>query len=321
MRIRHHLLSVPMIALTALAACQQDDSAESARAAAEPAAKSAADTPAAMKTSHVVEVIARDFSFEAPDQIPSGWTTFRFKNAGAQEHFMAVTRMPEGLTADDYLKDVVKGAFGGAMGPYYAGEVELGSALENLGALLPEWFGGLTPSGGAGLVSGGNVSETTMELEPGYYVIECYVKAPDGKFHVDLGMLRGLTVTDDASGASAPDADIDVTLANYVIDAPDRLDAGKHMAKIRYLENPDGFFLHDVHLARIPDGVSIDDVIPWMSWIDGMVSPAPVEFLGGADQMPAGSTAYFEMDLEPGSYAWISEGYAAQGMVKGFVVE
>jgi hypothetical protein len=58
-----------------------------------------------------------------------------------------------------------------------------------------------------------------------------------------------------------------------------------------------------------------------MSWIDGMVSPAPVEFLGGADQMPAGSTAYFEVDLEPGSYAWISEGYAAQGAVKEFVVE
>ncbi|MBK5098957.1 MAG: hypothetical protein JJE01_14355, partial [Gemmatimonadetes bacterium] len=56
MRIRHHLLFVPMIALTALAACQQDDSAQSANAAAEPAAKSAADTPAAMKTSHVVEV-------------------------------------------------------------------------------------------------------------------------------------------------------------------------------------------------------------------------------------------------------------------------
>ena len=321
MKIRHRLLFVPMIAFTALAACQQDDSDESANAAADPAAKSAADTPAAMKTSHIVEVIARDFSFEAPEQIPSGWTTFRFKNEGAQEHFMALTRMPEGLTVDDYLTDMVHGAFGGAMGPYYAGEVELGTALENLVAMIPEWYAEVTPSGGAGLLSGGMVSETTVQLEPGYYVMECYVKAPDGRFHVDMGMLRGLTVTDDASGASAPDADIDVTLANYVIDAPDRLDAGKHTVKVRYLENPDGFFMHDVHLARMTDGVSIDEVIPWMSWIDGMVSPAPVEFLGGADQMPAGNMAYFEVDLEPGSYAWISEGYAAQGAVKAFEVE
>jgi len=321
MKIRRRLLFVPMIAFTALAACQQDDSDESANAAADPAAESAADTPAAMKTSHIVEVIARDFSFEAPEQIPSGWTTFRFKNEGAQEHFMALTRMPEGLTVDDYLTDMVHGAFGGAMGPYYAGEVELGTALENLVAMIPEWYAEVTPSGGAGLASGGIVSETSVELEPGYYVMECYVKAPDGRFHVDMGMIRGLIVTDDASGASAPDADIDVSLANYVIDAPDTLPAGKHTVKVRYLENPDGFFMHDVHLARMTDGVSIDDVIPWMSWIDGMVSPAPVEFLGGADQMPAGSTAYFDVDLEPGSYAWISEGYAAQGAVKEFVVE
>lgn len=321
MKIRHRKLFVPLIAITALTACQQDDTAATVDASAEPAANSAADTPAAMKTSHIVEVIARDFSFESPEQIPSGWTTFRFNNQGAQEHFMALTRMPDGLTVDDYLTDLVHGAFGGAMGPYYTGEVELGAALENLVALMPEWYADVTPSGGAGLLTGGKVSDTTVELEPGYYVMECYVKAPDGRFHVDMGMIRGLTVTDDASGASAPDADIVVTLANYVIDAPDMLSAGKHTVKVRYLENPDGFFMHDVHLARMTDGVSMDEVIPWMSWIDGMVSPAPVEFLGGADQMPAGSTAYFEVDLEPGSYAWISEGYAAQGAVKEFVVE
>jgi hypothetical protein len=321
MKIRHLQFIVPMIAFAVLAGCQPDDTPETADATAEPVAKSDTDTPAATKTSHVVEVIARDFSFEAPEQLPSGWTTFRFVNEGEQEHFMALTRMPEGLTVDDYLNDVVHGAFGGAMAPYYEGEVELATALENLVAMIPEWYAEVTPSGGAGLLSGGMVSETTVELEPGYYVMECYVKAPDGRFHVDMGMLRGLTVTEAASGAATPEGTVEVTLANYVIDAPDRLDAGKHTVKVRYLENPDGFFMHDVHLARMTDDVSIEDVIPWMSWIDGMVSPAPVEFLGGADQMPAGNTAYLEVDLEPGAYAWISEGYAAQGAVKGFVVE
>ena len=119
MKIRHLKLFVPMIALTALAGCQQDDTVETVDASAESAAQPAADTPAAMKTSHVVEVIGRDFSFEAPEQIPSGWTTFRFVNEGAQEHFMALTRMPEGLTVDDYLTDLEHGAFGGEMAPYY----------------------------------------------------------------------------------------------------------------------------------------------------------------------------------------------------------
>lgn len=31
---------------------------------------------------NVVEVTARDFTFEVADEILSGWTTFRFKNSG-----------------------------------------------------------------------------------------------------------------------------------------------------------------------------------------------------------------------------------------------
>ena len=38
----------------------------------------------------VVEVIARDFVFEAPSELPPGWTTFRLVNQGTQEHFMAL---------------------------------------------------------------------------------------------------------------------------------------------------------------------------------------------------------------------------------------
>jgi hypothetical protein len=321
MRIRHRLLILPLIALTSLAACQQDDSAESADAAAEPGAKPAADADGAMRTSHTVDVIARDFLFEVPEQIPSGWTTFRFENAGAQEHFMALTRMPEGLTVDDYKNDVVVGAFGAAMGPYAAGEVDLPSALETLGGLLPEWFGQLVNTGGPGLVSPGGVAITTVELDPGYYVLECYVKTPDGRFHVDLGMLTGMVVTDAPSGATAPDSDFDVTLANYVIDAPDVVGAGKHTVRVRFLEDPEGLLKHDVHLIRLADDVTIADVVPWMDWVDGMISPAPAEFIGGAEQMPAGGVQYMTLDLEPGSYAWISEAYSPQGMVKGFVVE
>jgi len=47
---------------------------------------------------HVVEVTARDFAFDAPDQIPSGWTTFRMTNAGEQEHFLYIYRLPENKT-------------------------------------------------------------------------------------------------------------------------------------------------------------------------------------------------------------------------------
>lgn len=314
MRPYRNTVWMTVLALTMFVGCQQQDGGSSA-------AESAPDAVADMAVGNAVDVIARDFSFEAPAEIPSGWTTFRFRNMGAQEHFMAISRMPAGKTVEDYRNDVVIGAFGGAMGPYYDGEVELGAALENLVALLPPWFFELVSAGGTGLISGGGTAETTVELEPGYHVIECYVKAPDGRFHVDLGMLEGFVVTEEQNGASAPEADFDVTLANYVIEAPETVSAGEHTIRVRYLQDPEGMLRHDVHLVELGPDADLEALVPWMSWIDGMVSPAPATFVGGSEQMHAGDVSYMIVDLEPGPYAWISEGYAGQGMVKEFVVE
>jgi len=52
-----------------------------------------------------------------------------------------------------------------------------------------------------------------------------------------------------------------------------------------------------------------------MSWIDALRVPAPAELLGGADHLAGGSTSYFRVNLEPGRYAFVSEGFATQGMV------
>ena len=58
-----------------------------------------------------------------------------------------------------------------------------------------------------------------------------------------------------------------------------------------------------------------------MSWIDELRTPAPAEFLGGADHLSGGSTSYFRVRLEPGRYAFVSEGFAARGMIHEFEVQ
>jgi hypothetical protein len=58
----------------------------------------------------------------------------------------------------------------------------------------------------------------------------------------------------------------------------------------------------------------------WMN-INGLRAPAPVEFLGGTQEMPVGYTSYFTVNLEPGRYAFISESAADKGMVEEFIVE
>jgi hypothetical protein len=44
----------------------------------------------------------------------------------------------------------------------------------------------------------------------------------------------------------------------------------------------------------------------WSSPV-GLEIPAPAVFLGGCEEMPAGSTGYVTVTLNPGRYAWIAE--------------
>ncbi|MGB5304203.1 MAG: hypothetical protein WBP17_13740, partial [Gemmatimonadota bacterium] len=80
---------------------------------------------------------------------------------------------------------------------------------------------------------------------------------------------------------------------------------------------------NDVHVVRLDEGTDLDEVIAWMDWmnVDGLRAPSPATFLGGVHEMPAGYTAFFTVDLEPGRYAWIAESGAARGMVEEFTVE
>lgn len=268
----------------------------------------------------VVDVTARDFSFEAPDTIAPGWTAFRLANTGQQEHFMVLWRMPEGKSLADYEADVVP-PFDSIMGPYRAGEWDRAKALETLGGLLPDWYGGVAPASGVGLTAPGDTSRTTVELAPGTYVMECYVKTPGGQFHGTLGMLRELTVAGEDHGAAPPRADVEMTLSNYQIAVDSALTAGEHTVRVTTTENPEGLLPHDVQLARIDTATSVDSVVAWMDWLDDLEAPAPATFLGGAEQMLAGDTAYVHLDLSPGDYAWVSEWYGGRGMVKEFTVE
>jgi len=191
-----------------------------------------------------------------------------------------------------------------------------------LGGLLPEWFGSVQQMGGAGLLAPGLAVRTTMNLVPGTYVIECYVKTADGTFHTSLGMLRPITVTDAPSGGSAPEADIQITLSNFEIAVEGEARPGENTVAVRFDEHPEFGLGNDVHVVRLEEGMSVDDVIPWMDWmnLDGLREPAPAVFVGGVQEMPVGQTAYFTVTLEPGRYAWISESTASQGMVKEFTV-
>jgi len=269
----------------------------------------------------VVEIRTSEYAFHAPSEVASGWNTLQMTNEGKEPHFLVLWLLPEGKTFDDFVQDVFN-PFMDVAGRFKAGEIELPEMVEELDESLPDWadFPELG-QGGVGITSPGRSAETTVNLVPGNYVMECYMVTAEGEFHNQLGMLRPLTVTQEANGAQPPEADVELALSNDGIAVDGELGPGRHTVKVTVTERPPGLVGHDAHLARLDDDTPIETVTSWMSWVNGLQPPAPAQFRGGAEQVPAGHASYVDVDLEPGRYAWISEAYSSLGVVKEFQVE
>ncbi len=284
-------------------------------------ATSAGDVGAPASTASVVDIIAEDYALSAPDEIPSGWTTFRFRNEGEEPHFVLVSRLPEGITIDDYQTDLSV-EFVRAWYAVRDGELDQEAAMARLFGNLPEWFPGLEFLGGPGLTGPGLASETTLNLEPGNYVLECYMKTEAGEFHYSEGMIRPIRITETRSAAAPPSSDIRITLSNFELDIEGDLTAGRNVVEVHIAENPEQGFGHNVHVARMSPATQVSDVVKWMNAFDvnGFSSPGPVTFIGGAQIMPAGHTAYVTLDLEPGTYLFVSEYTGHMGVLKEVTV-
>lgn len=269
----------------------------------------------------VVDVVAKDFSFQVVDEIPSGWANFKFKNEGHAEHFFLLNLLPDSIDFRTYHNQVTK-PFDIVFDSIKAG-MSKGDAIALLLKLIPPWyFTSVKQMGGAGIINPGMSEIITLNLKPGTYVMECYIKEK-GVFHTALGMIRPIKVTDEKSKIGPPNSNLDITLTNSKIDTNGKISAGKNTIAVYFKEQPKVGLGNDVHIIKITDKTDMNKVIEWLDWmnIKGLESPAPVEFLGGCQEMPVGYTCYFQVDLEKGKYAFIAESGADRGLIKQFQIE
>ena len=82
------------------------------------------------------------------------------------------------------------------------------------------------------------------------------------------------------------------------------------------IEQPDP--THDVHVVRFEGDQTVEQVVEVMRLPN---EPFAVNFVGGVEQLPAGTTGYFTIEFEPGRYAWACHMHAEAGMVHEFTVE
>ncbi len=256
---------------------------------------------------NLVEVRTTGMNFILPAEIPSGWTTFRYSNESPFTHFMLVDKLPvvEGkqITYADFGE--IAAVFRDAMDLINVGKSEEGFAKFSK---LPAWFSKVIFSGGVGLVSPGETAQTTIFVEPGTYVVECYVKT-NGVFHP---MSKQVIVKESSLNQTPPIASLELEISREGgIEMPAEIMAGQQTIAVHFKDQgPHEHFLgHDVHLVKLEENTDTGKLNSWMTWAtpEGLNTPAPVKFLGGAQEMPAGATAYIAVDLKPGNYAWIAE--------------
>jgi len=246
---------------------------------------------------HIVEYAALDYVFAGPSEIPSGWTTFRMPNQGEEHHVMILIQLPQGVSYAEY---------------------NAASAQRAETGETPGWWGDQVVMGGPGALAPGFTGETTVKLDPGEYAMVCPVQTADGTQHSALGMMRPLTVTEDESGAPEPETDITMTLQGVEFEIDGVITSGRHTIRVRFENQPEGK-PHDVHVARLGSNQTVADFAKAMETID--LTGSDFYFIGGAEDMPEGYTAYFTADFEPGRYAFWCHYHSGDGMVEEFRVE
>lgn len=268
------------------------------------------ETPVEEPKDAAIVIVTEGMDFQMPDTISSGWNTFRYVNKSKETHFFILNKYPEGVTIKDGEKEV---------GPVFQkgmdliNENKLEEAFTEFGN-LPEWYSNVVIHGGSGLVSPGYTSQTTLKLDPGYYVVECYVKMANGIFHTSMGMIKELIVKEENSNNSPPKPTVDVSISSVNgILHKEVLSIGKQIFSVNFTDQivHENFVGHDVNLVKLDDNADLDALEKWMNWSDpiGLMTPAPdgVTFLGGVNDMPAGGIGYFSVSLDSGNYALISE--------------
>lgn len=283
-------------------------------------------------------------------EVSAGWTTITLDNRTEHTHIAYLAKLPAaaidaaddaGVDPLDYYVEHVTRPF-----QWFMDDIDpdrepdpddLSDEYTDLeeGIIFPPWFEDVLPSGGPGLTTGQTTSAVTVDLDPGHYIVECYVKTEDGEFHSYLGMIDLLTVVDERTGAE-PEATFDLSLSNDGLDVPDSVPEGRHAVAVRIEEQRiyDHLLGHDVHLIRLDESTTLADVNGWTNWMhpEQLVSDGtePGTFLGGVQTIltpelldgTESETAYLHVDLNPGAYAWVAEvpDPAGKGLLEPFII-
>lgn len=119
-----------------------------------------------------------DFSFDVDTALRAGKHTIRVENAGVEPHDLVLMKLAPGKSIEDLRR---------ALNPE--------RARRDAPAVAPEPFESLASiAGGIAVIAPKMQAFFDTTLSPGEYALACMTTAPDGRSHIEHGMLRPLTV-------------------------------------------------------------------------------------------------------------------------------
>lgn len=246
-------------------------------------ARAQTGTPSADEASFpLVEIVATDFSFELPAEIPGGLTRFTLLNQGSVTHHVIFLRQHDGVT-----------------------QAEIDAAVDEPDYLRLLALG--EPFGGPNAAPAGGSSTAIVDLPPGNYQVICIIGDAEEVPHYRHGMIAPLTVTTAPPALPAPAADLTITLSDYAFHGlPAELPAGDHVWEITNA----GPETHELVVFRQSPGVTFEMVSslfgapPEATPLANTTPPPGPPFVdaGGVTLMGAGVTNWAVLDLAPGNY-------------------
>ncbi len=242
-------------------------------------------------------IVASDYRYELPAEVPSGAVRLQLVNRGQELHHAQLVRLTQGKTLTDL-------AHLQADGP------------------PPDW---VVPVGGPNAVGPGDSSSVVEALPAGTYAIFCVIPSlSDHKAHRMKGMVAGFRVTERSGPQPVmPRADLTVRLLDYGFAPSAPLTAGRRTIRVVN----DGPQPHELVLTVLPPGKTASDLLAWNPEV--ATEPPPARYLGGIVALAPGGEALVEADLAPGSYVLLcyipdakdGKPHFAHGMVLPFTVK
>jgi hypothetical protein len=225
-------------------------------------------------------------------------TRISLTNEGQELHHQQLIKLPEGTSSEDLLA-----AF--AQGP---------------GSPPPP---GIVSAGGVSVLAPGGSGTATLNLQPGNYVMLCFVPNAEGVPHFALGMATPLTVTE-ATGplAAEPDSDLTVDMFDFGYTISEPITAGAHTIRVTNSGPQD----HEAFLVQLAPGATVMDFMA--AFEPGAQGPPPGLPLGGFQSINNGGGGFFTANFASGNYALVcfvedvetGAPHAVLGMIEEFTV-